>query len=319
MEGNTELHFFNKLLDIIFEATNLDCRQYSQEYIKRRINSRLLANGLQRDDYFSYIKFLEGNLQEIRDLFNALTVNVTKFFRDSELWSFLKSDVLPKLIEEKKAENSGVIYVWSSGCASGEEPYSIAILLTELTKGTKMTFKVIASDIDELSLVRAKAGLYDLLSMSDTPPEYVLKYFKTVVVDGKKLYKLDNKIMSHVTFQRNNFLSDEPIGYDYDMVFCRNVIIYFTLKAKEKVINLFHKLLAEHGWLVTGKSEILFAKHLHNKFYSYNDIERVYRKERRREGSKVNNDRRKNWWHGYEELSINTDEAMPSDNEDSEV
>jgi chemotaxis methyl-accepting protein methylase len=297
--------FFNKLVSIIQESTGLDCREYNQSYIKRRLNSRILANNLSANDYFAYIKILEGNLQEIRELFNSLTINVTKFFRDIEFWEALKTTVFPKAIKEAVESKNKSINIWSCGCSSGEEAYSIAILLNELTKGTGIKIRIIATDIDELSLNKAEKGFYDMLSLCDVPNEYLLKYFRKKEESGKSLYLVDPGLKEMITFHRNNFFADRPPGSNFNMIFCRNVIIYFTPLAKEKLLDLFHALLVHHGWLAIGKSEILFTKHLQARFYLLNEKERIYRKERRLKPEDIKHlERRKKWWFGYEKDEI---------------
>ncbi|MBN1622476.1 MAG: protein-glutamate O-methyltransferase CheR [Endomicrobiales bacterium] len=293
--------FFNKLVEIIHESTGLDCKQYNELYIKRRINSRILANNLKQHDYFGYIKLLENSLYEIRELFNALTINVTKFFRDITFWETLKKDVIQRMIKEKTDNKNKSIYLWSCGCSSGEEAYSIAILLREALKDTQIRARIIATDIDEVSLKKAEAGIYDSHSLCDVSNDYILKYFHNINAKDKQLYEIDKSLRPMITFQRHNFLSENPPGDNFDAIFCRNVIIYFKPNVKDGVINLFHSSLVHHGWLMVGKAEMLFIKHLKEKFYLYNDIERIYRRERRVVPRGIKHpERRQNWWFGYD-------------------
>lgn len=297
MAINNEQHYFDKLLDIIYKQLAINCRQYNEAYIKRRLNARITSNNLEANNYSAYIDILEKNAGELRTLFDALTINVTKFFRDIKLWSYLKSTVFPKVISEKKSGFDNVVTIWSCGCSSGEEPYSIAILFSELTGNNMFMLRITASDIDELSLEKAKNAVYSTESLTEITKEYVDKYF--VKTDNKDTYKVADRIKSLVFFKRQDLFTAESSNTKYDIIFCRNVIIYFTAEAKERLVNMFYKALNEHGWLVIGESELLFEKHLKYKFYLFDEKERMYRRERRKYQEKVEVDRRKRWWFGY--------------------
>jgi chemotaxis protein methyltransferase CheR len=298
----TEQFFFNKLIDIIYESTGLDCKAYNEDYIKRRINARILTNKLPENDYFAYTRYLEKNLEEVRHLFNALTINVTRFFRDSELWEFLRLDVFPKAIKELTERKARKLNIWSCGCSSGEEPYTIAIILKELTRHTGIVPKIIATDIDEPSLDCAKKGVYPKTALTEVPNEFLLNSFE--VTNNENLSAVAVPLKPYLSYVHHNFLNDSPPQPQeyFDMIFCRNVIIYFTPEAKKKVLDLFFRALSPNGWLVIGKTEILNSNQLKGMFYSYNDIERVYRKEKRTTPpmKEPENDKRKNWWFGYE-------------------
>lgn len=271
-----EKTYFNKILDFTYRKLGLNCKQYNESYIKRRLNSRIIAYDLNQNDYYSYFQILESDPNEIRKLFDSLTINVTNFFRDSELWNVLKSSVLPQIIKEKKAKFESMITVWSCGCSSGEEPYSIAILLKELFFKKQIIFKIIATDIDNLSLKKAEEGLYDSNSVKNVSAEYLQQNFKKI--EGKDLYEINSSIKSLVNFSKHDFFNEKPPRNDFDLILCRNVIIYFTPNSKQKIVDLFYSSLNNNGWLVIGKSEILFEQHLRNKFCLYDDEERIYRK-----------------------------------------
>jgi chemotaxis methyl-accepting protein methylase len=289
--------YFNKLLDYIQNKLNINLRQYNEPYIRRRLNSRLISYDLEPNDYSRYLSILETNKDEIRKLFDALTINVTKFFRDTDLWQFLKSDVFPRMLREKKEQGASNISIWSCGCASGEEPYSIAILFKELLKNySALKVEINATDIDETSIIKAKSGIYDAHALEDMPKEYVERYFNNVEGD---VFKLDPSIKQMVNFGKHNFFNDPPPVKNLDMIFCRNVIIYFTPDSKGKLVSTFFNNMAEHGWFTLGESEILFSNHMRYHFYLYDEKKRIYRKERRKNQVKVEVEKRKNWWYGY--------------------
>ncbi|MHB9154423.1 MAG: CheR family methyltransferase [Endomicrobiales bacterium] len=291
---------YNDLVTLIHEKLRLDCREYNESYIRRRVNARLMVNNLKQDEFSPYVKILKANPEELRRLFDILTVNVTQFFRDPTLWQQLARNIFPRAAEEKKKAMGKTLRIWSCGCASGEEPYSLAILLKEIVERQGIVPQIVATDIDDFSLHAAREGVYLPPAFETMPKEYMAKYFRQVAVKDKVKYEILPSVKSHVQFVNHNFLNEPAPAKDFDMVFCRNVIIYFTGEAKDRLMRTFHEALMEHGWLVLGKSEVLFTMKSQSIFYLYNSEDRVYRKERRKAQMKVTVERRKNWWYGYE-------------------
>jgi chemotaxis methyl-accepting protein methylase len=277
---------YQRLVNIIQEELHFNCHDYNEAYIRRRLNARMLANNLPQDDYAAYIKTIRILPDEIKKLYDALTINVTQFFRDSKLWEVLAKDVLPNAIAEKKDKMGKIFSVWSCGCASGEEPYSLAILFKELVKDREILPKITATDIDETSLKRCREGVYGANALKSTPKDYISRYFRRSI-DGKgnEKFELDMSVRSQVQFYYHNAITQMPPGTNFDMIFCRNVIIYFTQETKNRLIDTFHGALGEHGWLVIGKSEVLFTAKAQNRFYVYNGAESIYRKDRRNPSS----------------------------------
>ncbi len=262
----------------------------------------MLALNIPSENYEKYLDHLTKNPAETRKLYDALTINVTQFFRDLTLWNYLKDDLLPKIAGEKLRNGAPPFLVWSCGCSSGEEPYSLAILLLEIFKPIAAPFKIMATDIDVLSLEKAKRGIYDMAAFPTTPKEFLVKYFHQVKDErGQLKYEIDPSVKKYVEFRIENFFRDAPPVSNADLIICRNVIIYFTPEAKDKLLSIFSRSLADHGFLILGKSEVLFTTKSQHKFYLYNTIERVYRKERREEREEISDDRRRNWWHGYQD------------------
>lgn len=271
---------YKELADFILAHLRLDTREYNESYIKRRVNSRLMAHSMPQNEFAAYLNFLRERPEEQRSLYDALTINVTQFFRDSSLWEVFAKEVLIKAVEEKMGGYNRTFTIWSCGCSSGEEPYTIAIICKEVLAGRQIMPRIIASDIDELSLKRAQAGMYDLAAFKTMPQQYLSKYFKQITPDTgtNSKYEIDPQIKASVQFVQNNFLADPPPVRECDMIFCRNVIIYFTPAAKEKLMNVFHNTLLPAGWLIIGKSEVLFTLKSNELFHLYNSAERVYRK-----------------------------------------
>lgn len=276
----TEEKAYKELTDFILERLKLDTSEYNASYIRRRVNSRLMVYGMPQNEFAGYLNILRQRIDEQRGLYDALTINVTQFFRDASLWDMFAREVLQKAVNEKMAGRSRPFTIWSCGCSSGEEPYTIAMICKEVLAGTQVVPRIVASDIDELSLQRAKAGVYDRAAFKTMPQQYLLKYFKQIKNDNSDSYKyeIDPAVKSSVQFVQNNFLADPPPLHECDMIFCRNVIIYFTSSAKEKLMNIFYNTLLPTGWLIIGKSEVLFTLKSNELFTLYNSEERIYRK-----------------------------------------
>jgi chemotaxis protein methyltransferase CheR len=279
---NNDNEMFQLLLQYIQKELNFNCHDYNEAYIRRRLNARMLTNNLPQDDFATYMKALKTIPEEPKKLYDALTINVTQFFRDTRAWDILESDVFPKVISEKKNHFNKTLSIWSCGCSSGEEPYSLAIMMKELIKGREVIPKIIATDIDDLSLKRARAGIYPEAAFKTTPPDYLDKYFhRSKDAKGNEKFEVDASLKSIVQIFCMNAITQMPPGNNFDMIFCRNVIIYFTQETKNKLMEKFYDALRENGWLVIGKSEVLFTAKVQNKFYVHNGAESIYRKERR--------------------------------------
>lgn len=225
---------FKILKKRITRDRGFNCNSYKESTLKRRIRSRMLANNI--DSYIDYANFLIGNDEEYRKLIDALTVNVTSFFRDPETFDEIKNVVLPELVNRKNIEGRRIIRIWSAGCSSGEEPYSIAILLYEYLGNNidRFIISIRSTDIDERSLEEAKLGIYDKDSIEKLKSEYLNKYFEEI--DGK--YRIKNKIKKLVRFEKHDLVSGRMQKY-FDILFCRNVLIYFSRETQK---DIFEKL-----------------------------------------------------------------------------
>jgi len=279
---NNDNETFQLLLQYIEKELKFNCHDYNEAYIRRRLNARMLTNNLPQDNFVTYLKALKTTPDEPKKLYDALTINVTQFFRDTRAWEILENDVFPKVIAEKKNQPNRTLSIWSCGCSSGEEPYSLAIMMKELIKGREVVPKIIATDIDDLSLKKAHAGVYSAAAFKTTPPEYLDRYFhRSKDAKGIEKFEIDASVKSVVQIYCLNAITQMPPGTNFDMIFCRNVIIYFTQETKTKLMQKFYDALKDNGWLVIGKSEVLFTAKTENKFYVYNGAESIYRKDRR--------------------------------------
>jgi chemotaxis protein methyltransferase CheR len=243
---------------------------YEEKHLKRRLAVRMRA--LNIDHYDDYLHFLNTQKEEYKKLFNALTINVTEFFRDASTFEALRRDVFPRMIKAKAEKGRKLIRIWSTGCSDGKEPYSIAILLydvlgEEITEFSPMIF---ASDIDDAMLRKAEKGEYLKEDVEGIREEYLQKYFQKTAQG----YRVVDDLRSMVKFEHRDLISDR-MHSSLDMIICRNVVIYFSRETKEKIYMDFYNALQEGGFLLLGKTETLFGE-ARNKFKTFNNIERIY-------------------------------------------
>jgi len=262
----------SRLLAKIDHERGLDLSQYRRTYVERRLASRLRSLGLH--SYRQYSRHIDGHPDEYARMLDALTINVTEFFRDPAVFAAFRSLVIPALVEAKDRANQRMIRVWSAGCASGEEPYSIAMaILDDLgARADDLAIMVIGTDLDPASLGTARAGVYDVAKLKGIPEEGRSRFIET---DGETFH-MTPLVRDHVRFRVLNLFTDPPLK-PVDVVFCRNVFIYFTREQQARVIEVFLDALGRGGYLVLGRSEKLPAA-LAERFDVVSGKERIYRK-----------------------------------------
>ena len=242
------------LLNYVHERRNFDFRGYKRASLSRRIYKRMSAVGA--DDYQGYMDVLEANPGEFAELFDTILINVTSFLRDRDAWDALVADVLPELIQSKAPGES--LRIWSAGCASGEEAYTLAVLLAE-TLGEdrfRADVKIYATDADTNALVEARHGRYnerDLVAAFGE--ERAARFFDTDGACG--VFRPD--LRRSLIFGRHDLVQDPPISR-IDLLTCRNTLMYFTSDVQRKVLGSFHFALNAGGFLFLGKSEALVAR-----------------------------------------------------------
>jgi chemotaxis protein methyltransferase CheR len=245
---------------------------YKDKCVRRRIAVRMRACGVHT--YADYQALLDRSPTEYERLRDALTINVTRFYRNAETWNLLRRDLIPRLC----APVSGEIRVWSAGCASGEEAYTIAILAAEHLERTGRAGEldrlvVDATDVDRLSLERAMAARYRPENLTEMPPELVSRYLEPA---GPEL-QVVARVRGRVFVRRVDLSSAPPPRRDYHMVVCRNVLIYFDRPMQERLFQIFTDSLAPGGYLVLGKVETLFGT-VRERLVLVDPRERVYRR-----------------------------------------
>jgi len=240
---------FERLLTHLKNTRGFDFTSYKRTTLSRRIEKRMAALGV--DSYTSYLDYLEVHQDEFTQLFNSILINVTSFFRDPDPFEYLRTTVVPKVIT---ASNGGEIRIWSAGCASGEECYSIAILFAEAmgSEPFRERVKIYATDVDEEALATARQAVYTDRQIEEVPEEMRTKYFDRQ--NGRWVFKKD--LRRNVIFGRHDLLDDAPISR-VDLLLCRNTLMYFNHEAQARIVRRFHFALREGGFLVLGKAEML--------------------------------------------------------------
>ncbi len=236
-----------ELLHELAEERGFDFRGYKRTTLERRFRKRMFQ--LNIGSYSTYAERLRNQPGEINDLLSTLLINVTEFFRDPAAWELLRQNFLNPML--KKLEPGASFRAWSAGCASGEEAYSIAILVAEFfgPRLPQFDVKIYATDIDEEELTRARRAEYPEASLSKLRPAWRQKYFQ-----GKNMLRVNRDIRRMVIFGRGNLAQDAPISH-VNLLVCRNVLIYFDSDLQRQILSRMHYALEPEGILFLGKSE----------------------------------------------------------------
>ncbi len=262
---------FATILNILKRSRGFNLDIYKNKCIKRRIAIRIRKTGCASAQ--EYGELLMNDAGEPDQLLKVLTIHVSQFFRNPSAFEKVKNDVLPYLFSRCEKEGRNSLIIWSVGCAGGEEPYSLALLLKESFASAMMRTEVgiIASDVDREVLEMAQSGLYREERLVDVPPETRSRWFTP---EGKS-FRLAQEIREMVTFRRSDLFDSDSVP-DSDLILCRNVLIYLERDHQEKILMRFAKALSGGGVLVLGKSETL-VRESRRYFQTICPIERIYR------------------------------------------
>jgi len=260
---------FDALLEYLKRTRGFDFNAYKPPSLKRRIEKRMQTAGI--DGFAHYLDYLEVHPEEFAALFDVILINVTAFFRDTPAWNVLRTEVLPSLLAAHP--DSQPVRVWSAGCASGEETYSIAMVLAEAMEreAFRARVKIYATDADEDALNQARAATYSAAQVENVPADLLSRYFTR---DGDR-YVFDKDLRRSVIFGRHDLVQDAPISRVH-LLMCRNALMYFNTEAQAKIVQRFHFALTDDGVLFLGKAEMLFA---HTTLFAPIDLRsRLFRK-----------------------------------------
>jgi chemotaxis methyl-accepting protein methylase len=242
---------------------------YKESCLKRRVAVRMRACRV--NSYDDYAALLDRDEAEYEKLLNALTINVTKFFRNKDTWEAIARNALAALRRARGAE----FRCWSAGCASGEEPYTLAILLAEAASERALSLdsaRIDATDLDASSLERARRGVYGESAFDEMPRDLRLRYF-----EGSEARQIKTEIRRLVEFRRHDITSDPAPAPPYDLILCRNVLIYFDRTSQDRLLSRFVDVLKPGGFLVLGRAETLLGR-LRDALQLVDTRERIYRR-----------------------------------------
>jgi chemotaxis methyl-accepting protein methylase len=264
---------FETLTRKISAYRGFGCASYKEKCLKRSIAVRMRARGVHT--YDEYAKILDSDHAEYDRLLDALTINVTKLFRNWDVYASIAATVIPELWRRESEE----IRVWSAGCSSGDEPYSLAILFHRYAATAGMLaqlsrVRILGTDIDRQCLAAAELGEFDESDFADTPDDLRRRYFSR-----EAPFAVTPTVRALVRFQRRDLLSEAPPIENgrFDLVVCRNVLIYFDRDTQERLFHAFHEALAPGGFLVLGKVETLLGR-ARTLFAPVDARERVFRR-----------------------------------------
>ncbi|MBN1942051.1 MAG: chemotaxis protein CheR [Phycisphaerae bacterium] len=250
--GFSEEHF-EEISALVHQLAGIHLHEGKKELVKARLAKRTRQLQLQSlDEYIAYVRN-DTTGRELILMLDALSTNLTFFFRESKHFDYLRDKMLPRLFQGQKK-----IRIWSAGCSSGEEPYSIAMLLREtLPSHSFLDVRILATDLSTRVLSTACRGVYDEDAFRDTPAVLVQKYFELVQSRPKRIYRVLPLLRDMIHFARLNLMDAWPMKGPFDVIFCRNVMIYFDKPTQNRLVNRFYDLLADGGALLLGHSESL--------------------------------------------------------------
>lgn len=244
---------FEALLDYLKQSRGWDLSVYKASSLKARVQQRIALLGIKGGDETDYLNYLKADPEEFNLLLNTISVGFTKFFRDRSAWDYLTKQIVPQILANKQPDEP--IRIWSAGCASGQEVYTLVIVLAAVLGLDQylQRVKIYASDVNERTLALARKASYSISEVASVPTELLAQYFERV----EERYIFDLKLRSStVVFGRHNLTKDPPIS-KLDLLVCRNVLIYFNLQAQTKLLAYFHFALNHKGFLFLGHSETL--------------------------------------------------------------
>lgn len=235
---------YQGFIQSIKNKTGIDLGLYKEAQMKRRLTSLKDKRGFK--DFASYFQAMIKSQELFDEFLERMTINVSEFYRNPKRWEVLEKKILPRLLKSNKR-----LKIWSAACSTGEEPYTLAMILSKLVPSGG--FSIVASDLDRVILERAKAGIYTDRSTKDVPKDMFDKHF---INDGMG-FRIKEDLKKMITFKQGNLLSDK-FDTNYDLIVCRNVMIYFTEEAKHDLYHKFSKALRLDGVLFVGSTEQIF-------------------------------------------------------------
>ncbi|HWP98272.1 MAG TPA: protein-glutamate O-methyltransferase CheR [Syntrophomonadaceae bacterium] len=249
---------FVNLRNLIYERTGMQFGENKIYYFKKRVQKRMEEQGLERvSEYIRYLKMFDSNNREFQDLINLITVNETYFFREFSQLAIFAEVCLEEVVARKRAKGDRTLKIFSAACSTGEEPYTLAIILREMLDDFN-SWKIMVKgvDIDENVLKAATRAEYDSRSVKDVPASYIDQHFTSLSGDR---YRVNPDIRQMVTFEHVNLMDRRALRSErnYDFIFCRNMLIYFDDQSRKQVVERFYTMLNQGGFIFLGHAESL--------------------------------------------------------------
>lgn len=238
---------FEQVRRIVYEKCGINLTPGKEELVKARLIKRLqMVNLHDIDDYLRFVK-QDSSGKEMAQMLDVLTTNKTYFYREPDHFNYFCQQILPNLRQPK-------LRIWSAGCSSGDEPYTLGMLLREHMKNVdRLDVRILATDLSMRVLEKARAAIYPPEALNDLPPALRQKHFTSI----NGTYRVNDNVRKFVSFARLNLLENWPMKGPFDVIFCRNVMIYFDLETRDRLVNRYWKMLAPGGYLFIGHSESL--------------------------------------------------------------
>lgn len=256
---------FKFICQFVYDSTGIVLNDGKREMVYRRLTRIVRERKL--NSFSEYCRLLKKEPEKESSYFiNAITTNLTSFFRENHHFDYLKNIEIPSLLNINKRDKR--LRFWSSACSTGEEPYSLAITLLESLSKTHHDWdiKILATDIDSNVLTKAKSGVYDIDRIAELPVASYRRYFHKGTGSNESKVKIDNRLQQLITFKQLNLMQDWPMNGPFDVIFCRNVIIYFDKATQEMLFSRYYDMLKPGGLLILGHSESLgsYQKYFEN-------------------------------------------------------
>lgn len=245
----------NHLLMFVKSKTKLDLSRYRESTLKRRVSHRMVVLGC--EDIHDYVSYIYKNHGELSFLTDTVTIHVTEFFRDRDVFEYFSRRIIGSISRGKAGTGDNTIRIWSAGCSTGEEPYSVAILLDDYLRNRDIEAEIYGTDISEEACRTADRGIYPPEKLTGVPARIKDRYFEESG-EGLRICKAIKKM---VTFDVHDLFSDPPFA-GIDLVICRNVLIHFKHSCRQEVMTKFHSTLNDNGLLMLGKSEAVGGRAL---------------------------------------------------------
>lgn len=246
----------SEIAAMIYSDAGIALNETKASLVYSRLSKRLRQIGMRSfRDYCAFVGSSDG-VAERREMLSSLTTNFTRFYRENHHFEHLRKDVLPDLITRARA--GGRVRIWSAGCSDGQEPYSIALLVLQcFPEAASLDFKILASDIDPKILALARAGIYDDTALESVDPAIRKQLFSKV---SDRKFRIDDRVKALITFRELNLMSAWPFRGPFDVIFCRNVVIYFDEPTQARIWTRYAEMLPVGGVLYIGHSERLWGE-----------------------------------------------------------